>query len=88
MKHSCCDSTVAPITMIISEVGRPISQLQQNRFSSLFHTQIACKTLETYLSALASGPQELGYLSPETGVRGAIQEHKVRCYGKGQDTTA
>lgn len=52
MKHFCCDSTVAPITMIISEVGRQISQLQQNRFSSLFHTQIACKTLETYFSCL------------------------------------
>lgn len=53
-------------------------------------TQIACKTLETYFSCLPwlPGIRNWGYLSPETRARGAIQEHKVRCYGKQQDTTA
>lgn len=71
------NSTVAPITIITSKEGRPISQLQHGLwgkgFSSLFHTDCPRHTGNAFqLSALASHSRQWGTLTPETGVRGAI----------------
>lgn len=86
------NSTMPAITIITSEEGRLISQLQHglwgNGFSSFFHSDCPHDTGNVFeLSALASCPQAMGYPYPRDGVRRATPRNIRRSGAMGRSRT-